>query len=113
MLLVTEREIRRGTVQDNRNNVIGIVRNFASPSIETTLDAKFLGRTPTLFRLTTEGETCLDSQANERATNSIKELKAYCEKVTPTKQFRKFLVPWVNADCIMSPTGSNLSLFTP
>ena len=95
IFLVTEREIRRGTAQDNRNNTIGVIRDFSNASVQTELDAKFFGRTPTLFRTSSEGEMCLDSRANERTTNSVNELKTYCEKVTPVKQFRKFLVPWV------------------
>lgn len=41
--LVTEREIRRATGEKNRSNVIGIVREFLNPSIETDLDVKFFG----------------------------------------------------------------------
>jgi hypothetical protein len=40
---VTEREIRRGTNEKNSSNVIGIIRDFSNPSIETPIDAKFFG----------------------------------------------------------------------
>ncbi|CAF0739662.1 unnamed protein product [Rotaria sp. Silwood1] len=75
---ITEREIRRGTMEKNRSNVIGIVRDFSNPIIETAIDAKFFGY----------------STKTERITNSIDQLKTYCAKVTPAKQFKKFLVPW-------------------
>ncbi|CAF3973360.1 unnamed protein product [Rotaria sp. Silwood2] len=75
---ITEREIRRGTIEKNRSNVIGIVRDFSNPVVETAIDAKFFGY----------------STKNERITNSIDQLKTYCAKVTPAKQFKKFLVPW-------------------
>ncbi|CAF0728007.1 unnamed protein product [Rotaria sordida] len=74
---ITEREIRRGTMEKNRSNVIGIVRDFSNPVIETAIDAKFF-----------------DSTKNDRITNSIDQLKTHCVKVTPAKQFKKFLVPW-------------------
>lgn len=41
---VTEREIRRATVESNRSNVIGIIRDFVNPYVETPLDAKFIGK---------------------------------------------------------------------
>ncbi|CAF4421590.1 unnamed protein product, partial [Adineta steineri] len=51
--------------------------DFSNPFVETAIDAKFF-----------------DSSKNERITNSINQLKAHCEKVTPPTQFKKFLVPW-------------------
>ncbi len=43
VFLVTEREIRRGTMDKNCSNTIGIIRDFSNPSIETAIDAKFFG----------------------------------------------------------------------
>lgn len=43
-ILVTEREIRRGTIENNRSNVIGIIRDFSNPIIETAIDGKFFGK---------------------------------------------------------------------
>ncbi|CAF3555173.1 unnamed protein product [Adineta steineri] len=74
---ITGREIRRATTASNCSNVIGIIRDFSNPFVETAIDAKFF-----------------DSSKNERITNSINQLKAHCEKVTPPTQFKKFLVPW-------------------
>ncbi|CAM4909126.1 unnamed protein product [Rotaria socialis] len=74
---ITEREIRRATTETNRSNVIGIVRDFSNPTIETSVDEKFF-----------------DSVKNERIINSINQLKTYCAKITPVKQFRNFTVPW-------------------
>jgi hypothetical protein len=82
-------------MEKNRSNVIGIIRDFSNPFIETAIDAKFFGNTkeihflPNIF-------VFLDSSKNERITNSINQLKTYCAKVTPATQFKKFLVPWVN-----------------
>ncbi|UJR33443.1 hypothetical protein I4U23_020888 [Adineta vaga] len=82
---ITEREIRRGTMESNSSNVIGVVRDFLNPIVETPADAKFI-----------------DSAKNERISNAINQLKMHSSKVTPPAQFKRFLVPW-------KPGGLNLS----
>lgn len=42
--LVTEREIRRATLEKNRSNVVGVIRDFTNPKIENETDAKFFGK---------------------------------------------------------------------
>ncbi|CAF1017635.1 unnamed protein product [Adineta ricciae] len=74
---ITEREIRRGTMASNTANVIGVVRDFLNPIVETPADAKFF-----------------DSAKNERISNAINRLKVYCGQVTPPTQYKRYLVPW-------------------